>query len=160
MARPRWPTTPTSSKSATEGGATLASRQEPRLLEFPKIHDARGNLTFVEGERHIPFGIRRAYWIYDVPGGESRGGHAYKTLEEVFIALSGSFDVVVHDGRYENRFHLNRSYKGLYVPNLLWRHLENFSTNSVCLILASRPYAEDDYIRDRQALARGGEGKR
>lgn len=133
----------------------MAKETGARMLKFPKIHDARGNLTFVEGVRHIPFDIKRAYWIYDVPGGESRGGHAYKQLQEVFIALSGSFDVVVDDGAGERRFHLNRSYQGLFVPNRMWRHLENFSTNSVCLILASLPYSEDDYLRNRQAFLQG-----
>lgn len=133
----------------------MAVRRGARVIEFPKIHDARGNLTFVEGRRHIPFDIKRTYWIYDVPGGESRGGHAYKQLQEVFVALSGSFDVVVDDGQGEKRFHLNRSYLGLYVPNLLWRHLENFSTNSVCLILASLPFSEDDYLRNRKAFLQG-----
>lgn len=121
-----------------------------RVIEFPKIQDPRGNLTFLEGKRHVPFEIKRSYWIYDVPGGEARGGHAYKRLEEVFIALSGSFDVFVDDGERKGSFHLNRSYHGLYVPRLLWRHLGNFSTNAVCLILASLPYSRDDYLYDRQ----------
>jgi dTDP-4-dehydrorhamnose 3,5-epimerase-like enzyme len=123
-----------------------------RVIEFPKINDERGNLTFVEGRRHIPFVIRRAYWIYDVPGGEERGGHAYKQLEEVFVALSGSFDVFVDDGDRKASFHLNRSYRGLYVPKMLWRHLGNFSTNAVCLILASLPYSREDYLYDRQSF--------
>lgn len=119
-----------------------------RVIELPKIPDVRGNLTFAEGHAHVPFRIKRAYWIYDVPGGEIRGGHAYLKLEEFFVALSGSFDVVVDNGNESSRFHLNRSYRGLYVPRLLWRHLENFSTNAVCLILASEHYDENDYIRD------------
>jgi dTDP-4-dehydrorhamnose 3,5-epimerase-like enzyme len=119
-----------------------------RIIELPKILDARGNLTFVEGHRHIPFGIARAYWLYDVPGGQLRGGHAYSQLEEFFIALSGSFDVVVDDGSGPRHFILNRSYFGLHVPQMVWRHIENFSTNAVCLILASRHYEEDDYIRE------------
>jgi WxcM-like, C-terminal len=120
-----------------------------RIIDLPKITDPRGNLTFIEGEgRHIPFGIRRAYWIYDVPGGEKRGGHAYKDLHEFIIALSGSFDVVLDDGMERKTFSLNRSYFGLYVPNMIWRQLENFSTNGVTLILASLPYNPDDYIRD------------
>jgi hypothetical protein len=122
---------------------------EPRLIELPKFLDPRGNLTFIEGEAHIPFPIRRAYWIYDVPGGERRGGHAYRELEEFIVALSGSFEVVVDDGANPRTFGLNRSYVGLYVPGRLWRALENFSTNAVCLILASRAYDEADYIRDR-----------
>jgi hypothetical protein len=119
-----------------------------REIELPKIPDARGNLTFAEGHRHVPFWVQRAYWIYDVPGGQVRGGHAYLELEEFFIALSGSFDVVVDDGNETGRFQLNRSYRGLYVPRLIWRHIENFSTNAVCMILASTKYDEDDYIRD------------
>jgi hypothetical protein len=123
-----------------------------RILELPTVADARGKLTFVEGEHHLPFPIRRAYWIYDVPGGEVRGGHAYKALQEVVIAVSGSFDVVLDDGAKTERVALNRSYHGLYVPSMTWRQLENFSTNGVCLILASLPYAEDDYIRDHDAF--------
>jgi dTDP-4-dehydrorhamnose 3,5-epimerase-like enzyme len=119
-----------------------------RIIELPKISDPRGNLTFIEGGRNIPFDIRRTYWIYDVPGGEVRGGHSYRTLNEVIIAVSGSFDVMVDDGREKKVFSLNRSYYGLYVPNLLWRELENFSTNSLCLILASDIYDEGDYIRN------------
>jgi dTDP-4-dehydrorhamnose 3,5-epimerase-like enzyme len=119
-----------------------------RIVELPRIRDPRGSLTFIEGERHLPFAIQRAYWIYDVPGGETRGGHAYLELEEFFVALSGSFDVVVDDGRETQRVALNRSYEGLYVPRLVWRSLENFSTNAVCLILASRHFDEADYVRD------------
>jgi hypothetical protein len=118
------------------------------IIELPKIADPRGNLTFVEGARHIPFAIKRTYWIYDVPGGEVRGGHSYKTLQELIIAVSGSFDVVVNDGSDKQVYSLNRSYYGLYVPNGIWRELENFSTNSLCMILASDIYREDDYIRD------------
>jgi hypothetical protein len=123
-------------------------RDEPRIVDLPRIADPRGNLTFVEGERHVPFRIARVYWIYDVPGGEKRGGHAYRQLSEFVVALSGSFDVVIDDGREPRVFSLNRSYLGLYVPRLLWRSLENFSTNAVCLILASRPYEDADYVRD------------
>ena len=119
-----------------------------RIIDLPRINDPRGNLTFIEGNSHVPFRIKRAYWIYDVPGGEERGGHSYKTLEEIIIAVSGSFDVVVNDGSGEKRYSLNRSYYGLYVPKLVWRHLENFSTNSLCLILASNMYDEADYIRN------------
>ncbi len=120
----------------------------PTLLDLPRIPDERGNLTFVEGERHIPFNIQRVYWIYDVPGGQVRGGHAYCDLEEFIIAISGSFDVVVDDGANRSVYTLNRSYMGLYVPPLTWRQLRNFSTNAVCLILASLPFSESDYIRD------------
>lgn len=119
-----------------------------RLFSLPKILDHRGNLSFIEGGRHIPFVIQRTYWVYDVPGGESRGGHAYRELQEFFIALSGSFDVVLDDGTDRKVVSLNRSYFGLYVPNMIWRHLENFATNSVCLVLASTPYSQEDYIRD------------
>lgn len=119
-----------------------------RIIDLPKILDERGNLSFLEGKRHIPFEIKRSYWIYDVPGGEQRGGHAFKEQEEIIIALSGSLDVVVNDGVNEKRFSLNRSYYGLHVPHGIWRHMENFSTNSVALVLSSTAYSADDYIRD------------
>jgi WxcM-like, C-terminal len=125
------------------------SVEECRLLEFPKFHDPRGNLTFVEGGEHVPFAIQRAYWIYGVPGGEKRGGHAYRELHEVLIALSGSFEVRLDDGVQCTTHLLNRGYVGLYVPNMIWRELESFSTNAVCLILASEPYSESDYVRDK-----------
>ena len=118
------------------------------IHNLPKIDDNRGNLTFIESQKHIPFIIKRVYWIYDVPGGEIRGGHAYKELQEFVVALSGSFDVVLSNGSDEKRITLNRSYYGIYVPQMIWRQLENFSTNSFCLILASLPYSEDDYIRN------------
>lgn len=121
---------------------------EPRLIELPRIFDDRGNLSFVESENHVPFKIERTYWIYDVPGGAIRGGHAYRTLNEFIIAISGSFDVLLNDGEKEYKFQLNRSYYGLYVPSLYWRHLENFSTNSFALIVASGKYDESDYIRN------------
>lgn len=124
------------------------STQAPGIVNLPKIDDPRGNLTFIEQEKHIPFLIKRVYWIYDVPGGQVRGGHAFREQQEFIVALSGSFDVVVNDGRRERRFHLNRSYYGLYVSNGLWRHLDNFSTNSVALVLSSTVYSADDYIRD------------
>jgi hypothetical protein len=120
----------------------------PELLSLPKIEDPRGNLTFVEGLVHVPFEIKRVYWIYDVPGGVSRGGHAFREQEEFIIALSGSFDVEVNHGCGSQRVHLNRSYYGLYIPNGLWRHLDNFSTNSTALVLSSTDYDESDYIRD------------
>lgn len=119
-----------------------------KIIELPKILDDRGNLTFIEGENHIPFAIERTYWIYDVPGGEVRGGHAYRELNELIVALSGSFDVVLDDGNEKRTFSLNRSYYGLYVPKMMWRQVENFSTNALALILASGPYDEKDYIRD------------
>jgi oxalate decarboxylase/phosphoglucose isomerase-like protein (cupin superfamily) len=118
------------------------------LINLPRILDQRGNLSFVESENHLPFKVQRLYWIYDVPGGEMRGGHAFRENEELIIALSGSFDVVLHDGKNEYRYQLNRSYYGLYVPNMLWRSLDNFSTNSLAIILSSVPYRETDYIRD------------
>ena len=121
--------------------------EECLIIELPKIHDRRGNLTFIEGTNHVPFEIMRAYWIYDVPGGEKRGGHAYQNLHELIVAVSGSFSVALDDGFEKKSFTLNRSYYGLYVPNLIWRSLENFSTNSLCLILASQVYNEDEYIR-------------
>lgn len=119
-----------------------------RIIDFPKIEDNRGNLTFIEGKNHIPLDIKRCYWIYDVPGGQKRGGHAYIELEEVIIALSGSFDVVLDDGKERKTFSLNRSYYGLYVPKMIWRQVENFSTNSLALMLASEKYNEKDYIRN------------
>lgn len=120
------------------------------LIELPKILDKRGNLSFFENGNQIPFDIKRTHWIYDVPGGESRGSHAFKKSHEFIIALSGSFDIVLHDGNNEKKYSLNRSYHGLYVPNLLWRRLENFSTNSLALIVSSISYDGDDYIRDFQ----------
>jgi oxalate decarboxylase/phosphoglucose isomerase-like protein (cupin superfamily) len=120
-----------------------------QLVNFRKIPDPRGNLTPVEGTADVPFPIQRVYWIYDVPGGALRGGHAYRTLQEVFVALSGSFDLIVDDGRGSTvRQTLNRSYYGVYVPEMTWRVLENFSTNAVCMIFASRHYDEGDYVRD------------
>lgn len=120
----------------------------PQIIQLPKFLDARGNLSFVEQENHIPFVIKRTYWLYDVPGGESRGGHAYKDNQEFIVALSGSFDVVLDDGKVKHTFTLNRSYYGLFVPKGLWRAMDNFSTNSVGLILSSTNYDERDYIRD------------
>ena len=119
-----------------------------KILELPKILDGRGNLSFVEELNHIPFKIKRTYWIYDVPGGEIRGGHAYKENQELIIALSGSFDVVLDNGKSKETYSLNRSYYGLYVPEGIWREMKNFSTNSLALILASTEYNPLDYIRD------------
>lgn len=121
---------------------------KPRIIDLPKFLDARGNLSFVEQENHVPFKIRRTYWLYDVPGGECRGGHAYKENQEFIVALSGSFDVVLDDGRTKNVYTLNRSYYGLYVPKGLWREMENFSTNALAMVLSSTDYDADDYIRD------------
>jgi hypothetical protein len=128
---------------------------KPRIIELPKMVDERGNLSYLENLHQIPFTIRRAYWIYDVPGGEVRGGHAYKTLQEFIVALSGSFDLVLHDGIVESRIALNRSYSGVYVPNGIWRHMENFSTNSLALILSDDSYNEGDYIRDFDEFKKG-----
>ena len=119
-----------------------------KIIELPKILDERGNLSFIEGNNHIPFSIKRTYLIYDVPGGEFRGGHAYFELNEFIVAISGSFDVVLDDGIEKRTYSLNRSYYGLYVPKMIWRSLENFSTNSLCMILASEKYFEEDYLRD------------
>lgn len=121
---------------------------EIRLIDLPKIEDPRGNLSFIEEENHVPFKIARAYWIYDVPGGEVRGGHAFMEQQELIVALSGSFDVVVDDGIEKQKFSLNRSYFGLFVPAGLWRQMENFSTNSVALVLSSTSFQEQDYIRN------------
>lgn len=121
---------------------------EVRIIELPKITDKRGNLSFVEEGRHIPFTIRRNYWIYDVPGGEMRGGHAYKENREFIIALSGSFDVLLDDGRQSRTYSLNRSYYGLYVPEGIWRQMMNFSTNSLALVMASTPFNRADYVYD------------
>ena len=120
----------------------------PVIINLPKMLDPRGNLSFIEGENQIPFKIARSYWIYDVPGGESRGAHAYETLQEFIVALSGSFDVVLHDGVNEQRFHLNRSYYGLYVPKMYWRSMENFSTNSLAFVIADKAFDSSEYIRD------------
>ena len=119
-----------------------------RLIELPKIGDRRGNLSVIEEKNHIPFKVERTFWIYDVPGGESRGGHAYHSTEEFIVALSGSFDVVLDDGKERKTFSLNRSYYGLYVPKMIWREMTNFSTNSVALVLSSTKYDAADYIRD------------
>ncbi len=120
----------------------------PKIINLPKIIDQRGNLSVVENGKNLPFIIKRSYWIYDVPGGEGRGGHAFKETEELIIALSGGFDVIVNDGNKDKVFHLNRSYYGLYVPKGLWRKMENFSTNSVAFVLSSMHYDENDYIRN------------
>lgn len=119
-----------------------------KIIDLPKVEDPRGSLSFVEGHSQIPFDIQRIYYLYDVPGGAERGGHAHKELQQLIIAMSGSFDVVLSDGREEKRFHLNRPYYGLYVPTMLWRELDNFSSGSVCLVLASNTYDESDYYRE------------
>ena len=119
-----------------------------KIINLPKIEDPRGNLSIIEEEKNIPFKIERTYWIYDVPGGQIRGGHAFKEQQEFVVALSGSFDVVVDDGKQKKTFSLNRSYYGLYVPAGLWRQMENFSTNSLAIVLSSTTFSEDDYIRE------------
>lgn len=119
-----------------------------RILDLPKIHDPRGNLTFIEGGNHVPFDIQRVYYLYDVPGGADRGAHAHRNLHQFIVAMSGSFDVVLDDGQEQRRFHLNRSYFGLYVCPMMWRYLDNFSSGAVCMVLASSKYDEADYIRD------------
>ncbi len=125
-----------------------STSQKPEIIQLPKYLDPRGNLSFIEDNKQIPFSIKRTYWIYDVPGGETRGGHAYLELQEFVVALSGSFDIVLHDGERELRFNLNRSYCGLYIPKMYWRSMENFSTNSLALVIANNDYNEKDYIRD------------
>lgn len=124
--------------------------EQPRIIQLPKIADPRGNLSVIEELKDIPFKIERTYWIYDVPGGGTRGGHAYKENQEFIVALSGSFDVVLDDGKEKKTFSLNRSYNGLYVPKGMWREMENFSTNSLALVLSSTKYDISDYIRDYQ----------
>lgn len=119
-----------------------------RIIELPKICDHRGNLSFIENGGRLPFRLQRTYWIYDVPGGKKRFGHAFHSQEEFIISLSGSFDIVLNDGNEERRYHMSRSYYGLYIPNMMWRELDNFSTNSVALVLSSELYSQDDYIYD------------
>jgi len=130
-----------------------------RIIQLPKISDPRGNLTFIENSRHIPFDIKRIYYLYDVPGGSDRGSHAHKTLHQFIVAASGSFDVVLDDGSHEQRYHLNRSYQGLYLCPMIWRYLDNFSSGAVCMVLASDFYDANDYYRDydefKAAVARG-----
>ncbi len=121
---------------------------QPEIINLPKIIDPRGNLSFFESPKQLPFEIARTYWIYDVPGGETRGSHAFKQQQEFIVALSGSFDVILHDGTEEFKFSLNRSYYGLYIPKMYWRRLENFSTNSLALVVSDRHFDENDYIRD------------
>jgi hypothetical protein len=123
---------------------------QAQIVQLPKIEDPRGNLSFIEEEKHVPFTIERVYWIYDVPGGQVRGGHAFKTQQELIIALSGSFDVEVDYGTEKKTFPLNRSYYGLYLPPGLWRRMQNFSTNSLALVISSTPFDENDYIHDYQ----------
>jgi len=131
-----------------------------RIIELTKISDPRGNLTFIEGGRHVPFDIRRVYYLYDVPGGATRAGHGHRRLQQLMIAMSGSFDVVLDDGRGKRRFHLNRSYYGLYIAPMIWRELENFSSGSVCMVLASDFYDESDYYYEYEEFSRAARGER
>ena len=126
----------------------ISNESSTRIIQLPKFEDSRGNLSFIEEENHIPFKIERTYWIYDGPGGQVRGGHAFKKQLELIVALSGSFDVLVDDGKKKQIFSLNRSYHGLYIPNGLWRQMQNFSTNSVAIVLSSTHYNKEDYIYD------------
>ncbi len=125
---------------------------QAKIINLPKILDERGNLSFFQNEDHLPFSIQRVYWIYDVPGGEVRGGHAYREMQEFIIALSGSFDVVLFDGKDEKKFTLNRSYYGLYVPKMVWRSMENFSTNALAFVATDSFYDEKEYIRDKNTF--------
>jgi WxcM-like, C-terminal len=134
--------------------------QDCQMIDLPKINDARGNLTFIEEERHVPFEIQRVFYLYDVPGGSTRAGHALKSCHQFIIAISGSFDVVLDDGSERRRFHLNRSHYGLYVTPLTWREIDNFSSNSVCLVLASACYSENDYYRDYESFLAAVQGQR
>lgn len=131
-----------------------------KIIDLPKISDPRGNLTFIEGGgRHVPFDIKRVYYLYDVPGGAERGGHGHKALHQLIIAMSGSFDVVLDDGYEKKRFHLNRSYHGLYVCPMIWRELDNFSSGSVCMVLASNLYDEEDYYREYDPFINAARGE-
>lgn len=123
-----------------------------RIIDLPRINDPRGNLTFVEGDVHVPFGIKRVYYLYDVPGGAERGGHAHRDLHQLVIAMSGSFDIHLDDGESKKTFHMNRSYFGLYIPTMIWREIDNFSSGAVCMVLASERYSEADYYRDHDAF--------
>lgn len=131
---------------------------ECRVIELPRIDERRGNLTFVEGGRHIPFDIKRVYYLYDVPGGAARAAHGHKALKQLMIAMSGSFDVTLDDGFNKKTFHLNRSYYGLYIPPMIWRDLDNFSSGSVCMVLASDFYEESDYFREYDAFLKAVRG--
>ncbi len=135
------------------------SIEQCRIIDLPRIEDPRGNLTFIESDNHIPFDIKRVYYTYDVPGGSERGSHAHKQLQQLIVAMSGSFDVVLDDGKQQKRFHLNRSYYGLYVPSMMWRTIDNFSSGSVCMVLASDLYDENDYFRNYEDFLATVKGK-
>ena len=139
-------------------GKLCMSLADCRLIDFPIIHDPRGNLTFIEEERHVPFDIKRVYYLYDVPGGATRAGHAHKTLQQVLIAISGSFDVLLDDGKEQKRYHLNRSYFGLYIYPLTWRVIDNFSSGAVCLSIVSDFFQESDYYREYSEFLHGVRG--
>jgi hypothetical protein len=153
----------------SEVGERLSQPSEPfgardsatgcRIVELPRISDPRGNLTMVENHDQVPFAIQRVYYLYDVPGGEVRGGHAHRELEQLVIAASGSFEVLVDDGLHQERFFLNRSYFGLYIPRLVWRELDDFSSGSVCLVIASQPYDEGDYFRSYEEFLTAARGR-
>jgi dTDP-4-dehydrorhamnose 3,5-epimerase-like enzyme len=134
------------------------SLKECRIIELPRNQDHRGNLTFIEADRHVPFEIKRVYYLYDVPGGASRAAHGHKALHQLMIAMSGSFDVTLDDGTEKKLFHLNRSYYGLYIPPMMWRDLDNFSSGAVCMVLASDYYDESDYFRNRDDFLRAARG--
>lgn len=135
------------------------SLQHCKIIDLPIIEDRRGNLTFIEGNQHIPFDIKRVYYLYDVPGGSHRGGHAHKELHQLLIAMSGSFDILLDDGRTKFKYHLNRSYYGLYIPPMIWREIDNFSSGSVCMVLASEHFSEADYYRDYDEFSQVVTGK-
>jgi dTDP-4-dehydrorhamnose 3,5-epimerase-like enzyme len=126
----------------------MSTIENCKILQLPKIHNRQGNLTFIEGGNHIPFDIQRVYYLYDVPGGASRGGHAHKELQQFIVSVMGAFDVILDDGRNRKTVHLDRAYNGLYIPKMIWRELDNFSSGAICLVLASLPYDEADYYRD------------
>jgi len=134
-------------RNKAESGANIVI-DDCQIIDLPRITDPRGNLTFIEGGRHLPFEIKRVYYLYDVPGGAERGGHAHKDLKQLIVALSGSFDVRLDDGRAQKTVHLNRGYNGLYVCSMIWREITNFSSGAVCLVIASNHYDESDYYRD------------
>jgi dTDP-4-dehydrorhamnose 3,5-epimerase-like enzyme len=141
-------------------GDVIQSLRTASVIELPRINDPRGNLTFVEGGRHIPFDIKRVYYLYDVPGGASRAAHGHKLLQQVMIAMSGSFDVTLDDGVERTRYSLNRSYQGLYIPKMMWRDLDNFSSGAVCMVLASDVYDESDYYRNYDDFIAAARNKR
>jgi len=138
----------------------MSSSPKPSLIDLPRFLDLRGNLSFIEEGSHVPFEIKRVYWIYDVPGGEHRGGHAFRQTDELIVALSGSFDLNLHDGTTEYKYSLNRSYYGVIVPRMIWRMIDNFSTNSLALIIASTDFSESDYIRNFEEFRKIKKGER